>query len=81
MEERFPDRIDSKFRYILVAANRAEQLMRGSRPRLDHAGKTTRVAMEEISRDLISWDYGPPPVADAPEVESDAAAVEAEEVH
>lgn len=81
MEERFPARIDSKFRYILVAANRAEQLMRGSRPRVDAAGKHTRVAMEEITRDLVSWDYGPAPVDEPPAAAAEAAAVEVEGVH
>jgi DNA-directed RNA polymerase omega subunit len=82
MEPRFPDKIDSKFRYVLVAANRAEQIMRGSRPRVDAHGKPTKVAMAELERDLVSWDYGPRPVAEPAAVEAPAAAAaEAEEVH
>jgi DNA-directed RNA polymerase omega subunit len=61
MERRIPEKIDSKFRYVLVSARRAEQLIRGGRPRLDERGKPTTVAMEEISRELIDWDYGPAP--------------------
>lgn len=60
--ERIPERIDSTFRYVLVAAARAEQLMRKAAPKIEAAGKPARVAMEEISRDVVAWDYGPAPV-------------------
>jgi DNA-directed RNA polymerase omega subunit len=60
---RIPPRIDSTFRYVLLAARRAEQLMRGARPKTDAvAGKPTRIALREISDDLVEWNYGPPPV-------------------
>lgn len=60
--ERMPEKIDSKFRYVLVAARRAEQLMQGARPRVDLPGaKYTRIAMTEIQQNLVDWDYGPPP--------------------
>ena len=70
-----PD-VDSKFRLVLVAANRAEQIMRGARPKID-AGKQkpTRVAMQEVAHNLVDWNYGPAPV---PEEEAPAA-VEGEE--
>ena len=81
MDDRIPDKMDSKFRYVLVAAGRAEQIMRGSRPRIDSPGKPTKVAMEEITCELVSWDYGPPP-ADAAAVQvAETALEEAEEVH
>jgi DNA-directed RNA polymerase omega subunit len=59
--------MDSKFRRVLVAANRAEQLMRGARPKVE-AGKKkpTRLAMEEVDQQLVDWGYGPAP---QPEVE------------
>lgn len=89
MDERFPDKMDSKFRYVLVSARRAEQLIRGGRPRLDEAGKPTTVAMEEISRELIDWDYGPAPQEEAEAAaalaavgeDEESAAAESEEVH
>jgi DNA-directed RNA polymerase omega subunit len=60
--DRIPERIDSTFRFVLLAARRAEQLMRGARPRVDAGSpKPTRIALREISDDLVSWDYGPPP--------------------
>jgi len=72
MEEEKPT-MDSKFRRVLVAAGRAEQLMRGARPKVE-AGKRkpTRVALEEVDQSLIDWGYGPAPQpeeAEAPAAE------------
>lgn len=73
--------MDSKFRRVLVAASRAEQLMRGARPKVE-AGKRkpTRVALEELDNKLVDWGYGPPP---QPEPAEDAASEEPQpaEVH
>ena len=53
------EQLDSKFRLVLVAANRAEQLMRGARPKVDLASrKPTVIAMREIEKNLIDWGYG-----------------------
>ena len=58
----FPDRIDSKFRYVLIAANRAEQLMRGARPKIDAPTvKRTTLATDEVRNDLVGWEMGPAP--------------------
>lgn len=68
--------MDSKFRYVLLVAQRAEQLMRGARSKLDLPGaKPTSVAREEIDRSLVEWDYGP-----APEPELEALPEEGEGV-
>jgi DNA-directed RNA polymerase omega subunit len=78
-----PPKIDSKFRFVLVAAQRAEQLMRGARPKVDAKGKPTRVAMEEVNAEMVEWDFGPPPApepAEAAEGEPQQEAA-AEEVH
>ena len=70
MDNRGPA-IDSKFRRVLVAAHRAEQLMKGARAKVESSKrKPTRVAMEEVDRSLVEWGYGPPP---APEPEPAAA--------
>lgn len=76
MDEKAPPKapvMDSKFRRVLVSANRAEQLMRGARPKVE-AGKRkpTRIALEEVDHQLIEWGYGPAP---QPE-EAEAAAAE-----
>ena len=73
-----PERIDSKYRYVLLASNRAEQLVEGAAPKADlDQRKPTRIAMSEISSGLVEWDYGP---AEEPEDElAEAARAEAKE--
>jgi DNA-directed RNA polymerase omega subunit len=73
MDEKGPT-MDSKFRRVLVAASRAEQIMRGARPKIESGKrKPTRVALEEVDQSLIDWGYGPPP---KPPEEAEAAAEE-----
>lgn len=71
MDGKQPPTIDSKFRLVLLAAHRAEQIMRGARPKVD-AGKkkSVRVAMDEISHQLVEWGYGPPPQEEPPAEEA-----------
>ena len=59
--EGLPEGVDSKFRYVLLVAKRAEQLIQGSMPKMrsKHA-KQTRVAMEEIDRNQVKWQLSPP---------------------
>lgn len=76
--EHIPERIDSTFRYVLVAAKRAEQLLRGARPKVETAvTKPTRVAMREISTELVDWDYGPMPQPEPVEPEAEVGEEEA----
>jgi DNA-directed RNA polymerase omega subunit len=82
MENKAPA-MDSKFRRVLVAANRAEQIMRGARPKVE-AGKRkpTRVAMEEIDHSLVEWGYGPPPQPEPAEAPAEGTEpAEPAEVH
>jgi DNA-directed RNA polymerase subunit K/omega len=83
MENLEASRIDSKFRFILLAARRAEQVMRGARPKMAYrTAKVARGAMEEILGNAVNWDYGPPPPPQAPEATEpagDAAAAQAAE--
>lgn len=68
--------MDSKFRYVLLVAQRAEQIMRGARTKVELAtDKPTTVAKAEFDRGLIDWDYGP-----APEPELEGLGEEGEEV-
>ena len=49
--------IDSKFRYIIVAAKRTRQLQAGSKPMVGGQGrKFTRLAMEEVSGGMVKFD-------------------------
>ena len=50
--------IDSKYRLILVAAQRSKQLQRGARPRVEmdtQRHKPTRIALEEVQRGQVSF--------------------------
>lgn len=50
--------LDSKYRLILVAAQRSKQLQRGARPRVEmdaQRHKPTRIALEEVQRGMISF--------------------------
>jgi len=72
----YPEKIDSKFRFVLLAATRAEQMMHGAKPKAEAPGaKPTRVAMKEIRQDAVEWGYGP---AEADLVIEEAPAEEAE---
>ena len=52
-----PKEIDSKFRFITVAAQRAKQLQNGAKPKVDvRSRKPTRVAMQEVLANAISWE-------------------------
>ena len=59
--EGLPEGIDSRFRYVLLVAKRAEQLIQGSVPKMrSRHAKPTRVAMEEIERNQVKWQLTPP---------------------
>lgn len=52
-----PREVDSKFRFITVAAQRAKQLQNGAKPRVDvRSRKPTRIAMQEVLAEAVSWD-------------------------
>ena len=53
----YPEQI-SRFSAVIVAALRAKQLLRGSKPRIDadpKKRKNTSIAMEEVRRGLITF--------------------------
>ena len=64
-----PKDIDSKFRFITVAAQRAKQLQGGAKPRVEtRSRKPTRIAVEEAVAGTISWEVReevPTPEAEA----------------
>jgi DNA-directed RNA polymerase omega subunit len=50
--------IDSRFRLVIVAAQRSKQLQRGSRPRIDADPKrrrSTSIALEEVKQGLVPF--------------------------
>ena len=52
--------LDSKYRLIIVAAQRSKQLQRGARPRVEgmdtQRHKPTRVALEEVQQGKVSFN-------------------------
>ena len=56
-EQETPE-LDSKYRLILVAAQRSKQLQRGARPRVEmdtQRHKPTRIALEEVARGKVHF--------------------------
>ncbi len=50
--------MDSKYRMIIVAAQRSKQLQRGARPRVELdplRHKPTRIALEEVQRGKVQF--------------------------
>ena len=57
VENQTPE-MDSKYRMIIVAAQRSKQLQRGAHPRVELdplRHKTTRIALEEVQRGKIQF--------------------------
>jgi DNA-directed RNA polymerase omega subunit len=61
MIQKLPEGVDSKFRLVLLIARRAEQLMRGARPKIesDRPVKPTRLGAAEFEQNRVRWDFGP----------------------
>jgi len=56
-EQETPE-IDSKYRMIIVAAQRSKQLQKGARPRVEldsQRHKPTRIALDEVQRGLVPF--------------------------
>jgi DNA-directed RNA polymerase omega subunit len=53
-----PKDVDSKFRFITVASQRAKQLQNGAKPRVEaRSRKPTRIAMQEVLANTVSWEF------------------------
>jgi DNA-directed RNA polymerase subunit omega len=67
-----PKEVDSKFRFIAVAAQRAKQLQIGAKPRVDtRSRKSTRIAMQEVLAGTVSWELTSEAAAAAPPPEAE----------
>ncbi len=61
-EPRVNPAIDSKYRKIILAAQRSKQLQRGANPRVDmdpRKSKSTRIAMKEIDEGKVDFEITP----------------------
>jgi DNA-directed RNA polymerase omega subunit len=81
--DRALEQFDSKFRFVLLASARAEQLVRGAQPKLEATvgRKPTRLAMEEIKHGLVEWGYGLPAGPESDGAEGAAEETAAGEQH
>jgi len=51
-----PKEINSRFRFVVIAAKRAVQLQRGARPKFPtESTKWTRIAIREVSNNLVPF--------------------------
>lgn len=56
MTQKISEAFDSKFRFILVAAERAKQLQNGAPPMLTlKSRKPAFVAIKETQADMVGW--------------------------
>ncbi len=54
---KIPEEYDSKFRFILVAAERAKQIQNGAPRRIEvESGKAAFVGIREAERNLVQWE-------------------------
>jgi len=55
--EKIPERIGSKYRFIIIAAERAKQLQSGAKAKMKtKSTKPAHVAMREVEEDLIDFE-------------------------
>jgi DNA-directed RNA polymerase subunit omega len=60
-----PPEFDSKFRFILVAAQRAKQLQNGAPAKIETtSSKATRIAIKETELNLIQYEILEDPPAE-----------------
>ncbi len=56
MTVKIPEEFDSKFRFILVAAERAKQLQHGAPPRIkSESRKAASIAVQEVEENLVPY--------------------------
>jgi DNA-directed RNA polymerase subunit omega len=62
--------IDSKFRFIIIAAKRAKQLLKGAKPKIQGRSKNPiRIAQAEVRNGLIEYEIIPARIDEVPERE------------
>lgn len=55
--QKIPENIGSKFRFIIIAAERAKQLQNNAKPKIKtKSTKPAHIAMKEVEQELISFE-------------------------
>jgi len=65
---KLPEDVESKYRFVMLSALRAEQLQMGAIPRVDsQSTKATVIAQEEVAAKVVEeWDGAQPDPAAQP---------------
>lgn len=54
---KIPEKFDSKFRFILVAAERAKQIQNGAPPKIESKSrKPAHIAIKEVEAGLVKYE-------------------------
>ncbi|MGZ5487552.1 MAG: DNA-directed RNA polymerase subunit omega [Candidatus Aminicenantales bacterium] len=62
--------VDSKYRFIIIAAKRAKQLLKGAKPKVQGRSKNPiRIAQTEVRNGLIEYEIIPARIDEVPERE------------
>ena len=68
--DKYVANIDSKFRYIIVAAKRAKQLLKGAKPKIKTKTRNPiRIAQQEVTQGLIEFEILPIRQDEAPDAD------------
>ena len=60
--QKIPENVGSKYRFIIIAAERAKQLQNNARPKIKtKSTKPAYIAMRELEEGLLSFEITPPP--------------------
>jgi DNA-directed RNA polymerase subunit omega len=60
--QKIPEKIGSKYRFIIIAAERAKQLQNNAKPKIKtRSTKPAYIAMKELEEDLLSFEVEPLP--------------------
>ena len=59
--QKIPESIGSKYRFIILAAERAKQLQNNAKPKIKtKSTKPAFIAMKELEQDLIAFEISAP---------------------
>jgi DNA-directed RNA polymerase omega subunit len=68
--------VDSKYRFVILAAKRAKQLLRGAKPKIKARSRNLiRIAQAEVQSGLIEYEVLPERLDEAPDTEDRVFAV------
>ncbi|MBN2241976.1 MAG: DNA-directed RNA polymerase subunit omega [Acidobacteria bacterium] len=60
--QKIPEKIGSKYRFIILAAERAKQLQNNAKPKIKtKSTKPAFIAMKELQEDVLSFKIETPP--------------------